>query len=144
VVTIEELLHRRTDLSTFVVHFTRETGTHGVTFTKSFARRKSVNPAWYLDIDPRQDRQWLTRPIKRLIQEAVEASTATATLDPYRLANAPILRLTPFLEQMGPIHDGRSRKEFWWERDSVSKPAGVFHMEGFANQEGLPRPAAQM
>lgn len=99
---------------------------------------------WYLDIDPRQDRQRLTRPIKRLIQEAVEASTATAPLDPYRLANAPILRLTPFLEQMGPIHDGRSRKEFWWERDSVSKPAGVFHMEGFANQEGLPRPAAQM
>jgi hypothetical protein len=27
----------------------------------------------------------------------------------------PILRLTPFIEQMGPTRDGR--KEFWWERE---------------------------
>lgn len=167
--TIEELLHRRTDLSTFVVHFTRDTGTsardnllsillnrciearnvhgmakelaarfdqvaatqqavcftetplehawmmcspiegrevqlgpHGVAFTKSFARRKSVNPVWFLDIDPRQNRQWLTRPINRLIQEAVEATTATAT---------------PVPGTDGPNQRWPQSQEFWWERE---------------------------
>jgi hypothetical protein len=27
-----------------------------------------------------------------------------------------ILRLTPFIEQMGPMNNGK-RKEFWWERE---------------------------
>ena len=127
--TIEELLHRRTDLSTFLVHFTREydqrsardnlvsilrdvriearnvygmadqlarrfpalaegqktvcfTETplehawmmcseirgrrvqfddgYGVAFTKTWARRRGINPVWYLDITRRGGPDWLT------------------------------------------------------------------------------------
>src|SRR6266542_2702178 len=169
--TIEEQLHRRTDLSTFLVHFTRrhnrrsprqnlvsilrdrciearsvygmadglverfpeladdqktvcftetplehawmmcstiegrtvQFNGYGVAFTKTFARRRGVNPVWYLDITPRGGRDWLTVPIDQLLVRAVEdASLPPATApDMEALASAPILRLTPFLEQMG-------------------------------------------
>jgi Putative abortive phage resistance protein AbiGi, antitoxin len=184
--TIEELLHRRTDLSTFLVHFTRETDTaprsardklvnilhtrrlqaraaygmatelaarypqvavtqqvvcftetplehawmmvspiegrsvqfdgHGVAFTKTFARRKGVNPVWYLDMTP-SGHDWLTEPVRGLVEQAVAdaARQATGGPDPEELAAAPILRLTPFVEQMGT--PGVVRKEFWWERE---------------------------
>jgi len=39
----------------------------------------------------------------------------TAGPDPEELAGAPILRLTPFVEQMGTPTG--IRKEFWWERE---------------------------
>lgn len=183
--SIEDLLHRRTDLSTFLVHFTRDTdappssardkllrilrtrrlrarsaygmgaelaarfphvaGTqkvvcftetplehawmmcqqiegrsvqfdgHGVAFTKSFARREGVNPVWYLDIT--RGHSWLTEPIRELLELAVDDATpeGEADPDPEELAEAPILRLTPFVEQMGtPLE---IRKEFWWERE---------------------------
>jgi hypothetical protein len=184
--SIEELLHRRTDLSTFLVHFTRETDTaprsardklvnilhtrrfqarsaygmateladrypqvaatqkvvcftetplehawmmcspiegrgvqfdgHGVAFTKTFARRKGVNPVWYLDMTP-SGHDWLTEPIRELFEQAVAAATpqGAAGPDPEELAGAPILRLTPFVEQMGM--PAAIRKEFWWERE---------------------------
>jgi hypothetical protein len=182
--TIEELLHRRTDLSTFVVHFTRDQGRdgsardnllnilltrciearnvygmakqlaerfsevadtqravcftetplehawmmnseidsrriqfdgYGVAFTRTFARRRGANPVWYLDIT--QGHDWLTVPVRELLEEAERAATppnATGP-DPVRLAAAPILRLAPFLEQMGA--PAGTRKEFWWERE---------------------------
>lgn len=183
--TIEELLHRRNDLSTFVVHFTRDTPPssaydnllsilktwqlearntygmaktladrfpevaatqrtacftetplehawmmcsdidnrdirfdgYGVAFTKTYARRRGANPVWYLDITP-TGRDWLTNPVNQMVQEAVQASTppGAPAPDPARLSEAPILRLTPFIEQMGPLTSGR-RKEFWWERE---------------------------
>jgi len=181
--TIEELLHRRNDLSTFVVHFTRDSPSstaydnllsilrvrslearsiygmakdlvsrfpdlaatqravcftetplehawmmcsdiehrsmqfngYGIAFTKTFARRNGTNPVWYLDITPGHD--WLTVPITKLVQEAEAAAIRAVGLagDPSSLATAPILRLTPFIEQMGPTSTGR--KEFWWERE---------------------------
>ncbi len=184
--TIEELLHRRTDLSTFLVHFTRSCNSrsagdnlvsilqdqciearsvygmagrlverfpelasgqrtvcftetplehawmmcsniegrsvqfngYGIAVTKTFARRRGVNPVWYLDITPRGGRDWLTVPIDQLLDRAVEdASLPPATApDMEALASAPILRLTPFLEQMGNP-TGTRRKEFWWERE---------------------------
>lgn len=182
---IEDLLHRRTDLSTFLVHFTRDsddgatisqdnllkilkTGRlearnsygmamrlaerfpevaktqqavcftetpiehawmmcrqiadrsfrfngYGLAFTKSFARREGANPVWYLDISQR-GREWLTEPVNRLVDaaEALAAGDAGVT-DGSVLASADILRLTPFIEQMGPKKVGR--KEFWWERE---------------------------
>lgn len=183
---IENLLHRRTDLSTFLVHFTRDSddGTatgrdnllsilkdgklrarrtygmagdladrfpdvartqrtvcftetplehawmmcrpiagrrfqfngYGLAFTKAFARSRGVNPVWYLDISQR-GREWLTEPVRRLVDaaEASAISKETGDTDGSALAFADILRLTPFIEQMGPTRDGR--KEFWWERE---------------------------
>jgi hypothetical protein len=180
--TIEQLLHRRTDLSTFVVHFTRsgqdtssldnlrsilrsgrlearnvygmardlatefpaversqsvvcftETPLEhawmmcsqidsrtvqfdgfGVAFTKTFARRRGANPVWYLDITPGHD--WLTTAVNTL-REAAKADAADPWngVDPEKLAGAPILKLTPFIEQMG--NPAGIRKEFWWERE---------------------------
>lgn len=179
---IEDLLHRRTDLSTFVVHLTRDTSNssgreailsilqshtveaknvygmarglaekfpeveetqrtvsftetplehtwmmcrdiesrsirfsgHGIAFTKSFARKKGVNPVWYLDITPGHD--WLTPPINSLVED-VRTELARAESDAAELAqSSAILKLTPFIEQMGPMNSG-GRKEFWWERE---------------------------
>jgi hypothetical protein len=183
--TIEGLLQRRTDLSTFLVHFTRSydgrpacdnlvsilrgrrvearsvygmagrlverfpaladgqktvcfTETplehawmmcsniegrsvqfdgYGIAFTKTFARRRGVNPVWYLDITPRGGRDWLTVPVDQLLDQAIEDATppGATTPDLEELASAPILRLTPFIEQMG--NPSGIRKEFWWERE---------------------------
>jgi hypothetical protein len=182
--TIENLLHRRTDLSTFVVHFTRDTADssassnllsilrshrlearsvygmgralaarfpeveatqqtvcftetplehawmmcadiegrgvrfngYGLAFTKTFARRHSINPVWYIDQAPGHD--WLTVPINELVEQAEIAATPPGAdqPDPAILAQAKILRITPFIEQMGPMTTG-GRKEFWWERE---------------------------
>lgn len=90
---------------------------YGLAFTKDWGRRCGVNPIWYIDISPGHD--WLTLPVQRLIEAAL------ATLDlpftqPY--GGLPdILRLTPFMEQMGSgvrSSDGASyRKDFSWERE---------------------------
>lgn len=180
--SIEELLHRRSDLSTFLVHLTRDgaqtakdnlvsilrermieartpmgmavdlekylRGTpasqrvvcftetplehawmmvtdipgrtvcfssFGVVFTKTTARRRGCNPVWYLDITPGHD--WLTQPVEKLKLQALEAAkhSVTGETQQWALANQPILKLTPFIEQMGPTR--RARKEFWWERE---------------------------
>lgn len=181
--TIEQLLHRRTDLSTFVVHFTRSSqgsagrenlwsilgrrtvearsaygmardlalefpdlqdtqrvvcftetplehawmmcsdienrairfDGYGIAFTKTFARRNGANPVWYLDITP--GHEWLTKAVNSL-RDAAKAEAAdlwNSSIDLDKLAAAPILKLTPFIEQMGPT--SASRKEFWWERE---------------------------
>lgn len=183
---IESILHRRTDLSTFLVHFTRDydgaparsnlldilTGNviearhafsmardlpdaapqsvkvsqnivslsetplehawslcgeiegrehqlkpYGVAFTKAWARLNGCNPVWYLDITPGSG-DWLTTPIDSLIKAAKEQLAERATRKVV-FANEPlpdILKLTPFIEQMGPMNNGR-RKEFAWERE---------------------------
>lgn len=180
--TIEQLLHRRTDLSTFVVHFTRSgKGTSsldnlrsilssrklearnvygmaqelakefpaversqrvvcftetplehawmmcsdiesrtiqfdgfGVGFTKTFARRRGANPVWYLDITPGHD--WLTKAVGALLKAArTDAVNPPNPIDLKKLTEAPILKLTPFIEQMG--NPAGTRKEFWWERE---------------------------
>jgi hypothetical protein len=72
---------------------------------------------WYLDITRRGGADWLTVPIDQLLDQAVEDATPprATTPDIERLASAPILRLTPFIEQMG--NPSGIRKEFWWERE---------------------------
>jgi len=187
--SIEDLLHRRTDLSTFVVHFTRafggdsskdnllsilgqstiearstfgmgksmapddapfqesqrvvcftETpiehawmmcaeiegrvngfGPHGLAFTKVWARSNHANPVWYIDISVRGGLSWLTVPVEQLRQEAADA----ANRDKRSLAEYPITRVLPFIEQMGPTC--YSRKEFWWEREW--RHVGAFHFQ---------------
>jgi abortive phage resistance protein AbiGi (putative antitoxin) len=187
-VSIELLLHRRTDLSTFLVHFTRDQDggspardnllnilsarllearnvlgmatdlarrlpevaetqrvvsfsetplehawalceqidnrrirlrPYGLAFTKSWARAKACNPVWYLDITP--GHEWLTNPINDLVKLAENEPARgwngqTGTGEVVDVEDAPVLRITPFIEQMGPMTSG-GRKEFWWERE---------------------------
>jgi hypothetical protein len=89
-------------------------------------RERGCNPVWYLDITP--GHTWLRNAVNELVALAehegarqwdhvagIGAGTA--------LEDAPILRLTPFIEQMGSKNDG-GHKEFWWERSGV--PVGIF------------------
>ncbi|MFB4273515.1 abortive infection system antitoxin AbiGi family protein [Nonomuraea sp. GTA35] len=88
---------------------------YGVAFTKDWARKSGVNPVWYLDITP--DHDWLTNPLQQLIDQALEQLNLPFT-QPGGLP--PVLRLTPFIEQMGTgtRRDGTTyRKEFAWERE---------------------------
>ncbi|MFD8315929.1 abortive infection system antitoxin AbiGi family protein [Kitasatospora purpeofusca] len=186
--SIESLLHRRNDLSTFLVHLTRGTGDgsaadddaakanlmsilrgqkleartvygmardlavkyseiaktqrtvcftetplehvwmmcedierrdmkfkgYGVAFTKTFARRRGVNPVWYLDISPGHD--FLTNPVNRMVAEAAKIAEGGDIFAEWDAVDADILRLTPFMETMGKMNNG-GRKEFWWERE---------------------------
>jgi hypothetical protein len=129
---IEDLLHRRTDLSTFLVHLTRDgpQGTarenlsgravqfepYGFAITKSTARKTGCNPVWYSDITVR-GRTWPIKTVNLMIDSAVRrARTRNGRIDPKSLAADPIFQITPYFEQMGPTNNGR-RKEFWWERE---------------------------
>lgn len=86
----------------------------GVAFTKTFARRRGANPVWYLDITPGHD--WLTNAVNTLREAAkTDAADLWNGVDPEKLADSPILKLTPFIEQMG--NPAGIRKEFWWERE---------------------------
>ncbi|MFI5911562.1 hypothetical protein [Dactylosporangium sp. NPDC051541] len=86
--------------------------------------RQSVEPEphRHRDVTPGQrgglSHNWLTNPLRDLIEQAVRCSTPAGSNvpDPERLVDQPIFRLTPFVETMGPTRSGR-RKEFWWERE---------------------------
>lgn len=43
-------------------------------------------------------------------------AVATGVVDAAALGSKDIVRLAPFIEQMGPMTHG-GRKEFWWERE---------------------------
>lgn len=180
---IEDLLHRRNDLSTFLVHLTRDAdgetardnllnilvtreleartpmglgsayfeneefaatqrmvcftetplehvwmmceeiefrtvtmAPYGVVFTKTWARRRGVNPVMYIDITAGHN--WLTGPLNQMLDVAhaghaiVREGDGFARVD---LAHSPIAALTPFLEPMG--RPGNVRREWWWERE---------------------------
>jgi hypothetical protein len=52
-----------------------------------------------------------------MVKEAkARCTTQAGKVNASALANEAVLRLTPFMEQMGPIGGGK-RKEFWWERE---------------------------
>ncbi|MEV5967841.1 abortive infection system antitoxin AbiGi family protein [Kribbella sp. NPDC051952] len=87
---------------------------YGLVFTKALCRRNGCNPVWYLDITRGHD--WLTVPIREQIRRAVsESLDSTGRIDPRRLAEQSVLRITPYIEQMG--NPSGRRKEFWWERE---------------------------
>jgi hypothetical protein len=97
---------------------------YGIALTKVFGRKQGANPVWYVDITPGHD--WLTVPINRLVEisrrgESLTINSPASDVSGPTTRNPPpdidpILQLTPFIEQMGPIGNG-SRKEFWWERE---------------------------
>src|ERR1700754_4907054 len=182
---IEDLLHRRTDLSTFLVHLTRANSEasalenllsiadentiragralgpaahlephlagssttqkvvcftepplehtwmmmeridgravqlepYGIAITKTTARRAHFNPVWYSDISARGGRDWPMVAVNKLVSEAVERATdAQGVVIAERLREEPILKIAPYIEQMGPTTNGQ-QKEFWWERE---------------------------
>jgi hypothetical protein len=90
---------------------------YGLAFSKAWARKKGVNPVWYIDITPGHD--WLTKPLNELLDlaRAGEAAELDDNGDVVGLSleRSQIARLAPFIEQMGPTR--QSRKEFWWERE---------------------------
>jgi hypothetical protein len=179
---IRDVLNRRTDLSTFVVHLTKDTGErtarqalesiiderqlharspmgfaaemddpddpnlqsqrvvcfsetplehiyslvadienrqvrlapYGVAFTKVVARRRGVNPVWYVD------QSWArTWHIAKAIDELVDDAKGTPNFH-----EQPIAHLAPFVESM--FTHPESRKEFWWEREW--RHAGDMHI----------------
>lgn len=77
---------------------------YGLALTKMLARRRGINPVWYVDITPGHD--WLMQHVDSLVQTAIDEGA---------FADAPIARLAPFIEQMGT--GANYRKEFWWERE---------------------------
>lgn len=180
--TIDEVLNRRSDLATFVVHLTRDYGgqlawdnlrsilesqrvearsvmgwaketaeeiggdversqrvvsfsevplehvyslcagipgrrvllqPYGVAFTKMVARRKGVNPVWYVDMTPGRDWQ-VAKALDQLRAEALASGS---------FRDHPASRILPFAEPMGTWQ--AARKEFWWEREW--RHIGDFH-----------------
>jgi len=82
---------------------------YGVAITKKLARKKGVNPVWYVDITPGHD--WLTKEVNELTDSAIASGD---------FARSPVAKIVPFIEQMGTGqgNNGDSyRKEFWWERE---------------------------
>lgn len=83
---------------------------YGLAFTKMAARRRGVNPVWYVDITPGHD--WLMKPINELVGLTHNRVR--------RFRNTRLAKVSPFIEQMGSGSraDGYGyRKEFWWERE---------------------------
>lgn len=81
---------------------------YGLAMTKLTARKLGVNPVWYVDMTPGQEKQWVLRnAIEALRDEAI----ANTNFHEQEIAN-----LTPFVEQMGTWSQ-ESKKEWWWERE---------------------------
>ncbi|MGO9165422.1 MAG: abortive infection system antitoxin AbiGi family protein [Candidatus Sulfotelmatobacter sp.] len=107
------------------VHLSR----YGLGFTRMTARRKGVNPVWYVDITP--GHEWLMNPINRLIERTVETRK--------RFRTSQLALIAPFIEQMGT---GQTyRKEFWWEREWRHRGGFKFQLSevifGFCPEERI-------
>lgn len=84
-----------------------EFGPYGVAFTKRVARKRGINPVWYIDVTP--GRPSLLHHLLTLVDKA---------LDTGAFLNSDIARITPFIETMAMENpDGKFKKEFWWERE---------------------------
>jgi hypothetical protein len=78
---------------------------YGLAFTRMTARKKGVNPVWYVDITP--GHEWLMNPINSLVKGTIKNRK--------RFRTSRLAQFTPFIEQMGT--GPQYRKEFWWERE---------------------------
>lgn len=79
---------------------------YGVAFTKVTARRRGVNPVWYVDKSPGHN--WS-------VSKALGDLRASATSPGGGFSAHPMARIAPFFESMGTWQTGR--REFWWERE---------------------------
>jgi hypothetical protein len=82
---------------------------YGIAIPKRLARRKGVNPVWYVDMTPGHD--WLTVDLDKLAEAYLNAPERLEALG----------KIFPFVEHMGSgeraMGSGSYRKEFWWERE---------------------------
>jgi hypothetical protein len=83
---------------------------YGIALTKMTARRLGINPVWY--VDQTVGRDWdIANSLNALKDEAVEKGD---------FHHSPISHILPFIESMGDwrgFGEGKTRKEFWWERE---------------------------
>lgn len=79
---------------------------YGVAFTKMTARRKGVNPVWYVDMTP--GRTWVQA-------KALNQLRADAAADAAAFVGHAGSKLFPFIEPMGTWPE--RQREFWWERE---------------------------
>lgn len=78
---------------------------YGLAFTKMVARRKGVNPVWYVDMTPR--RNWVVaKALDELREQAIKSGNFPAH---------PGSKILPFVEPMGTWR--QRQREFWWERE---------------------------
>lgn len=88
---------------------------YGLVFSKTTCRRKGCNPVWYLDMS-QGTHDWLTKAVDEMVTRATDESNPQSGIpDREQLRKQHILRLTPFIEQMGSW--AKRSKEFWWERE---------------------------
>jgi len=90
---------------------------YGLAVTKTWARRHSVNPVWYLDMTRGHD--WLTGPVDDLVDLArkgyANRIASDGSLESLAAKDSQAAKIAPFIEQMGkPVS---IRKEWWWERE---------------------------
>jgi len=78
---------------------------YGIAFTKDTARKKGVNPVWYVNMTP--GFTWETAQALDALRDEAKASSDFGV--------APRLEILPFVEQTGTWIT--SRKEFSWERE---------------------------
>lgn len=83
---------------------------YGIAMTKKLARKRGVNPVWYIDITPGHN--WLMIPVDQVIGEAIRSGS---------FEGSHVAKIAPFIEQMGSGQNQETsqpyRKEFWWERE---------------------------
>lgn len=97
---------------------------YGLAITKTTGRKEGFNPVWYSDIS-RRGYDWPIKAVNNLVADAVSRSTSEGgEVNSELLRQEPILRVTPYFEQMGPTV--AARKEFWWEREW--RRVGDFYM----------------
>jgi hypothetical protein len=80
---------------------------YGLAFTRMVARRKGTSPVWYIDMTPGYT--WT-------ISAGLNTLRTQASADEATFVAHPAAAIFPFCEGMG-TWDGRSQREFWWERE---------------------------
>jgi hypothetical protein len=80
-----------------------EFGPYAVAITKRVARKRGINPIWYLDITP--GHPWLAQNVDRLADRFLANNSSDFDVE----------GLFPFIDHMGTGEN--YKKEFWWERE---------------------------
>lgn len=96
---------------------------YGIVFSKEFGISQGLNPVWYLNI--KRGTNYLTAPITRMVKKCWEYleekdNVLEVELDNFGTpiplqARFEVLRITPFIEQVGDTTNGT--KDFSWERE---------------------------